>query len=159
MEPQPVDHPAFTVIGLQARTTNAAERDPSTARIGALWGAYLSGGGASQVPGGSAASITFSVYSGYESDYRGAYDVLVGTGANAAVSPPPGWRRIVVPAGRFLVFTASGPMPATVIQTWAAIWKYFDEHSDVRRAYTADFELHDPAHPDRVAIYIAVRGA
>jgi predicted transcriptional regulator YdeE len=142
--PYLVDHFAFTVVGPRARTTNAAESDPGTARIPALWHAYLASPGAE----------TYSVYSDYESERIGAYDVTVGTPPHATA--PIDWARVDVPGGRYLVFANEGAIPDAVVDAWRAVWAYFDGRSDVRRAYTADFERYDPARPGRVEIHVAI---
>jgi predicted transcriptional regulator YdeE len=155
-EPVAIDHLPFTVLGRRERTTNAAEADPGSARLPALWGAYLGGGGPAQIPGAAPGAATYSVYTAYESDHRGAYDVVVGAAvADAAPAGSP-LVRVAVPGGRYLVFTETGAMPDAVIAAWQSVWHYFEAHPDVRRAYTADFELHDPRRPDAVAVYVAV---
>jgi predicted transcriptional regulator YdeE len=155
-DPVAVDHPPFTVLGVRARTTNAAEADPATARIPALWGAYLGAGGAAGIPGADPAAATFSVYTAYDSDHRGAYDVVVGAAVRDDTSGDGTLARVTVPGGRYLVFTETGAMPGAVIAAWQRVWRHFEAHVSVRRAYTADFELHDPRRPDTVAVYVAV---
>ena len=159
-DPVAIDHPPFTVLGVRARTTNAAEAEAATARIPALWGAYLAGGGTDRIVG-AAGAATYSVYTAYESDHRGAYDVVVGAavrdGATGEGATGDGaLARVSVPGGRYLVFTESGAMPGAVIAAWQRVWRHFEAHADVRRVYTADFELHDPRRPDTVAVYVAV---
>jgi predicted transcriptional regulator YdeE len=144
--PYLVDLPAFIVVGFRARTTNAAESDPATARIPALWGAYMGRRGESDAP-------SYGVYGRYESDHAGAYDVTVGAEGEWADG---GLARVHVPAGRYLVFANEGEIPRAVIDAWGAVWAHFAGGADVRRAYTTDFERYDPARPDRVEIHIAI---
>jgi predicted transcriptional regulator YdeE len=60
-------------------------------------------------------------------------------------------KRVSVPRGRYALFTATGEMPRALIETWGKVWA-----SPVKRAYTTDFEVHDPAKPGQVDIHIAL---
>ena len=62
-----------------------------------------------------------------------------------------------VPAGRYVVFTSSGEIPAAVVAGWQQVWAYFASPEAPARAYTTDFEYYDPAQPSTVRIHIAVR--
>ena len=55
------------------------------------------------------------------------------------------------------MFTGKGELPSAVIQSWGAVWQYFEEQTRDKRAYTVDFERFDQRGPSRVEIYIAVR--
>ena len=90
----------------------------------------------------------FSVYSAYESDAHGAFDVTAGV----AVSE--GADSVAIEAGDYLVFTGRGEMPQMVIATWQRIWQYFEAHPEIVRRYRSDFEAYEG--PDAVAIYIGV---
>jgi predicted transcriptional regulator YdeE len=145
--PYLIEHPAFTVVGFRARTTNAAESDPATARIPALWGAYLGRRGASDTP-------SYGVYSAYEREHTGAYELTVGAEGEWATGG--GLAHVHVPAGRYLVFANEGEMPGAVVEAWGAVWAHFGGGAAPRRAYTTDFEKYDPARPGRVEIHVAV---
>ncbi len=142
-----VDHPAITVVGFGARTTNAAESDPATARIPALWGAYMGRRAPSDGP-------SYGVYSAYESDHTGAYDLVVG--AEGEWASGGGLARVLVPEGRYLVFANEGPLPQAVVKGWGAVWAHFADAAAPRRAYATDFEKYDPARPGRVEIHVSV---
>jgi predicted transcriptional regulator YdeE len=145
--PSLLDHPAIVVVGFGARTTNDAESDPPTARIPALWGAYMGRRGPADSP-------SYAVYTAYESDHTGAYDVTVGAEGEWATGG--GLAHVNVPAGRYLVFANEGEIPGAVIEAWGAVWRHFAREGAPRRAYTTDFEKYDPARPGRVEIHIAV---
>ena len=55
------------------------------------------------------------------------------------------------------MFTGKGELPDVVIQTWGAVWQYFEEQMQDKRAYTVDFERFDQREPSRVGIYIGLR--
>ena len=51
----------------------------------------------------------------------------------------------------------AGELPGVVMQTWGAVWQYFEREARDERAYTADFERFDQRKPSRIEIYIAVK--
>lgn len=148
MEPirQHVD--AFRVSGLTVRTTNREESAPATARLGALWGRFFGEETYASTPNRTADTRIFGVYSAYESDANGAFDVTAG------VVVTDGEGSIPIEAGNYLVFNGQGEMPQMVISTWQRIWQYFEAHPNVARSYRSDFEAYEG--PDKVAIHIGV---
>lgn len=107
MSPETKKFSSFTVQGLQVRTTNAAEQTPD-AKIGALWGRYFSSPGAG-------VSGVYGVYSGYESDWTGAFDVTAGCEAAAGAAPKADQTTLQIQSGQYLMFHAKGAMPQAVI--------------------------------------------
>lgn len=148
MEPVRQHQDAFRVAGLTIRTTNREESDPATARIGKLWGRFFGEETYASTPDRTGDARIFSVYSAYESDAHGAFDVTAGV----AVSGGDG--SLSVEAGDYLVFNGQGQMPQMVIATWERIWQYFEAHPEVARRYRSDFEAYEG--PDKVAIHIGV---
>lgn len=148
MEPVRRRQDAFQVAGLAARTTNREEDDPATARIGALWNRFFGEETYRSTPGRTGDARIFSVYSGYESDAHGAFDVTVGVAVSGGTSSVP------IEAGDYLVFAGQGEMPQMVIATWQRIWQYFEANPEIARRYHSDFEAYEG--PDRVAIHIGV---
>ncbi|MEJ2763602.1 GyrI-like domain-containing protein [Photobacterium sp. MCCC 1A19761] len=141
----------FEVSGFSVRTTNADEMSPSTAKIGQLWETFY----AQAYPKLTAGSNIYGVYTHYESDHTGAYDVmacsdgLAADALNGAVSTQ-------IASGKYLTFTAQGEMPQAVISLWGTIWDYFRADDCAHtRAYTTDFEHYLSA--DEVAISIAIQ--
>ena len=88
--PRTVHIDAFQVTGLSVRTRNSDENDPATARIGALWDSFFSHSWERHLPAAGHDGRLFGVYSAYESDAQGAFDVTVGVatdpGANAGAN-------------------------------------------------------------------------
>lgn len=138
--------PAFDVVGLQIRTSNAQAMET----IGPLWGRVYAGELAGAVPGGM--ERLYAVYSNYESDHTGEYDYLIGFAVNANDNVPDGQTHLRVPAAKYAVVTAKGEMPGALIETWMQIWQ-----ADLPRAFGADFEIHDPATPGEVEIWLSVK--
>ena len=154
--PESIQIPAFSVAGITARTRNSEEMDPATARIGALWERFFSQSWERQLPGRGDDGRIFGVYSGYESNEHGSFDVTAGV----TVAEPhlahavPGAHRVDIEAGNYLVFTGEGDMPQMVIDTWVRIWHYFAANPQLRRRFGTDFEAYEG--PDKVAIHIGV---
>lgn len=142
----------FSVAGISVRTINSDELNPVTARLPGLWGRFFTEGVAGQVPHSVPGSI-YGVYSAYESDLTGPYTLTAGVQVTQPVTGGP-FTSVDVQGGDYLVFEANGPMPLTLIQTWAAIWAYFQTNRQYTRAYTTDFEEY--RGPDGVAIHIAI---
>ena len=159
--PVAVHVPAFHIAGLSVRTRNRDETDPATARIGGLWDQFFSRSWERKLPGNARDGHIFGVYSAYESNEHGAFDVTAGVVTNPAdqlddgAGSEPGAVRVVpVEAGNYLVFSGQGAMPQMVIDTWGQIWRYFADNPQVQRRFGTDFE--DYSGPDQVAIHIGV---
>lgn len=154
-KPYPTRESSFYVVGLQARTSNAAESNPQTAKIPALWQKVYSGELEALVPKRIAKSKPFSVYYDYQSDHSGAYSVVVGYQVRGLGEVPEGLTGLSVSGGRYLMFTAEGELSAVVPQTWGYIWEYFKQPGAPKRAYTYDYEVYESS--SKVQIFIAVR--
>ncbi|WGS45169.1 GyrI-like domain-containing protein [Burkholderia sp. JSH-S8] len=151
MEPKVAHISHFTVSGLTVRTTNRDESNQETAKIPGLWGQFFSSGLADNIPNRLPDTPIYGVYSAYESGATGFYDLTAGVSVNP---PDRDFKNIEIAEGKYLVFEARGPMPAAVIQTWGAIWAYFDQHPQVQRSFRSDFESY--CGPDEVRIHIGV---
>ncbi|KQU84459.1 transcriptional regulator [Variovorax sp. Root318D1] len=149
MEPIRQHHGAFQVAGLTARTTNREENEPATARIEGLWNRFFAEETYRSTPHRTEDARIFGVYSGYESDADGPFDVTVGVAVSHATS-----EAATIEAGDYLVFTSQGEMPQMVIDAWQRIWQYFEANPTIARLYRSDFEAYDG--PDKVAIHIGV---
>ncbi|MFM9380381.1 GyrI-like domain-containing protein [Pseudomonas sp. UV AK001] len=143
---------SFMVSGLRVRTTNAAEHKAETAKIGPMWGEFFGRNLAQVIPGKQTESPIYGVYSAYESDASGAFDVTAGV---AVVDPQSGFETIRIESGEYLVFQGQGALPDAVIATWGRIWKHFEANPQIQRRYATDFEAY--LGPESVAIYIGIR--
>ena len=154
--PQATTVAAFRVAGIAVRTTNAAEADPASARIGPLWDRFFSESWEHKLPPPGADGRVFGVYSGYASDQHGAFDVTAGVAAPANHQALQGATTVDIEAGTYLVFEAEGQMPQLVIDAWGAVWRYFANHPQVQRRFGTDFEAY--SGPYHVALHIGVWG-
>ena len=108
----------FSVAGLQVRTLNAAEQQADSARIGPMWQRFYVEGLFDKISPRQADSFVYGVYSNYESDASGHFDVTAGVALEGACADYPS---VAVQGGDYLVFSAKGAMPDCVIQTLSLI--------------------------------------
>jgi predicted transcriptional regulator YdeE len=133
-----VDVPARRVGGLAIRTSF----DTVAREAGPLWQRALASGLAARGP-------LFGVYAEYDSDFRGAYTMLIGAEGDA------GERVIDLPAGRYARFPADGDPAVAVPEAWQHINGAWPDRD--RRTYVADYELHGVRGPGTCDIYVGVR--
>lgn len=155
MTPDLKNLPEFKVVGIEIRTSNAAEMNAASAKIPGLWGRFYQEKIPASIKHAKSDARVMGVYSKYASDHTGPYSLLAGVEASTLDAIPDGMTGITIPANNYLVFTAHGAMPQALIQTWSTIWEYFSQGRKYQRAYTHDFELYQA--PDRVVIHIAVK--
>lgn len=154
-EPKLTTRDAFTATGIEVRTDNAREMNPATRQIAGLWQRFFQEDIPGTIPGKKPAGVPLGIYTDYASDHTGLYTLIASVAVTQAGSTPKGMRTVTIPAGKYLVFTATGPMPKALIETWGSIWTYFSDNSRYTRAYTTDFEEYQGS--DKVEIYIAVK--
>jgi predicted transcriptional regulator YdeE len=143
MKPRIVELPEFSVIGIQARTSNAKEMTGEGA-IPKQWGRFFKEGIADKIPN-KVDSTIYAVYTGYARDRNGEYDFIVGMKVSGVSDIPPGMVATKVPGGTYAAVTsAKGPVAQVVPQAWQQVWS-LDDHKQLggARAYKADFELYD----------------
>ncbi len=128
--------PAFTVVGIARRTSNADGR--SMLDIQAAWTDFLQQNAAAKIRNRSFPPAMYAVYSDYASDWRGEYSYLIGAGVTRAGPVPEGLEKRSIPAQTYAVITAKGRMPDEVLAVWSTVWL-----SDLPRTYTFDFEVYD----------------
>jgi len=135
------------VYGMSVRTKNTNEMNPDTAKIASLWKIFIDSVDVNYKDG----QKLYGVYSKYESDVNGEFDVYAAyDGFDKKLDS------VKIQKGRYLVFDGSGDMPHAIIQAWGDVWKYFaNEASQYQRKYTTDFEYY--LSENKVKIYIAIK--
>lgn len=144
------------VVGITVETTN---QDGKAAKdIGNLWNRFFLEGVNVKIKNPLDNEI-LNVYHDYESDHTGPYKVTVGR----RVSKPEeklhkkGLQSVVLPAAKYMVFTAKGKLPECVAEMWEFIWAMDDE---IKRTYTGDFDVYGTKSADpnkaEVDIYVAI---
>jgi predicted transcriptional regulator YdeE len=160
MEPRLASLVEIKVVGIETRTSNQKETDPSSAKIPGHWKRFFEEEIVRNIPNSVRPDIIFAVYTNYQSDHKGEYSLILTARVSSLESIPAGMTGITIPPSRYLVFPAIGKMPDSIIRTWGNIWKYFYESTQYTRSYTADFEIYDKrsqSENPEVDIYIAVR--
>ena len=142
MKPKLVEHKAFKVVGIAARTNNAKEASPDGV-IGKQWGRFINDRLAGTIPNRADGNVV-AVYTDYASNVDGDYTFVIGARVTKAENVPAGMVVKDVPAGRYAVFTSDrGPVQQVVVATWKRIWDAKKSELGGERAYKADFELYD----------------
>ncbi len=154
-EPQSRRAEPGQIVGLATRTTNTAESSPSTAKILPLWERFTNEHWSERLEEVGAFGPTIAVYSSYESDVSGSYQLLIGRHVRVSrpVSPP--LQIVSTDQASYLAFQCSGPLPQAVIDGWGDVWTYFARDNAPARACTADFEIY--AEAGGVEIWVAVK--
>ncbi|EGR3963844.1 AraC family transcriptional regulator [Vibrio cholerae] len=128
----------FEVVGLSVRTTNASELNPSTAKIGQLWERFYANAGQKL----SEKSKVYGVYTNYESDSKGAFDVIACSDA-LSTEVLLDAIKVEIVSGNYVVFSATGELPQAVLNLWTVVLNFFDsENCPYERSYTTDFEYY-----------------
>lgn len=142
MKPKVVVEAGFTVLGIEARTSNAKEIS-SDAVIPKQWARFMQENLAAQIPNRADSSI-LAVYSDYASDKDGEYSFTIGAEVISAKEVPAGMVVKTVPAGRYAIFTSEkGPVGKIVFGLWQKIWTIPKAEPGGDRAYRADYEVYD----------------
>lgn len=154
-----VEQPKVELLGICTRTTNAEEAGPR-GKLPGLWEAFFKSGLESALEITNPHRI-YALYTDYENDVNGAYNVVIGYEARGGVPDRDSYVHAVIPAGKYKVFTSGrGAAHEVVPRAWAEIWDYFQE-SPEERTYTGDYELYDSTQSNAdgivVQIYIAVK--
>lgn len=161
VEPKIVEQPEFSVVGIQARTSNAKEMAGGGV-IPKQWDRFFKEGIADKIPN-KVDSTIYAIYTNYASDYNGEYDFIIGMKVGSVSNVPPGMVAQRVPGGRFAVITsAKGPVGQVVPQAWQQVWGLDDKKQlGGPRAYRADFELYDQRSQNpqdsQVDLYIGLK--
>lgn len=138
------DSDGLTILGIDARAGN-----DNLEQIGDLWRRFQAAGG----PAGIAARLddsVYCVYCEYETDFTGAFTVLIGCAVDADAAIPDGMKKLAIEGGRFFVFEPVGELPKSVFETWTEIWKM-----PIDRRYQADFDRY--GNDGKVTVHVGVR--
>jgi predicted transcriptional regulator YdeE len=150
------------LVGITARTSNAREMNPETAKIGATMQKFFGNSMQSQISERKNPGTVFAVYTNYESDEHGDYTYFLGEEVNDITDIQPGFEVLTIPVQSYAKFTsAPGKMPAVCIEMWQDIWKMKAADFGGARSYIADFEVYDERSQDPegtvLDIYIGIK--
>ena len=143
---------AKSMAGVRARTKNSDPEMVTT--IAKLWQHFTFEGVHLTIPHQVDVTL-YSLYTNYESDETGEYDVIAACEVSAVNDMPDGVVTLTIPAGSYARFTVTGQEEDAVFQCWQQIWKM-----PLNRKYSCDFELytmHADSSEKKVEIYIALK--
>ena len=133
--------PAFTIIGIEARTNNVKESTADGA-IPKQWQRFFADAIPAQIPNKTGQNF-YAVYTDYASDHNGDYTYIVGAPVKEGTAPPSGMVLKQIPSGEYVVVTTDrGPFAKVVPAAWQHIFQLEDE-GKLKRAYNTDFEIYD----------------
>lgn len=139
----------IALIGIEVRTNSASATD-----IGELWQKFYANAIQDRIAN-CIDSRLFGLYSDYESDHTGDFSFMIGCPVSNIEVVPQGMVARTIPAQSYRVMRAEGTLPDALVETWQIIWQ-----SDIRRAYSSDFELYDDRAADadnaEVDIFVAL---
>lgn len=138
------------VAGLTIRTKNS---DPDMAKdIGGVWQKFFSQGVYASIPNKSNQK-TIGLYTNYENDVSGAYDMVVCCEINLQDNLPAGLDVKLIPAGKYAKFVVHGDIQA-VGKFWEQLWQM-----KLNRKCGCDFEEYqeaDDLNNMEIDIYISL---
>ncbi len=145
---------SFKVIGIKVRTTN--ENMQAAKDIPALWEQFMTKNIREKIPNKEKNDL-YAIYTNYESDYRGAYDMIIGCKVYSLNEVPSEMSALEIPATSYEEFIAEGKLNDNIVYNkWMEIWQ-----SELNREYQADFEIYPenviPSEDTKVPIYISVK--
>lgn len=147
INPELKEHESLIIYGFSSRTCNKDEMNSENAKIPKLWGSFAK----SPIKNSTSGAKAFAVYSHYESDVSGFYDITVGIPLHSEVND---LTSITIQKGDYLCFQNQGDFPDVVIETWNTIWGFFNKHPEYTRAYQTDFEMY--LDNNAIEVYIGI---
>lgn len=102
MKPVFVTKDEMHIAGIGIRTSNRK----GTEAIGELWQRFYREGILDRIIGRLHENIVYGVYSRYESDENGEYDLLIGSEIQNGSDVPQGITLLTIPAATYAVFTS-----------------------------------------------------
>lgn len=145
----------FKLAGLALQTKTTNENGQSAADCGKLWSDFTGGNYFARIPGKLSDEV-FAVYHNYDGDYTQPFSYFIGCKVAADADLPAEFDTLVVPEAKYQQFTAKGPMPQCIMDTWHDIW-----NSGINRSYQADFEVYGEKSRDwnnaEIEVYISIK--
>ena len=125
----------FNVVGMSFRMKNDTD---ASSKFAAAWQQFMTSGLKDRIQNRVNDAI-YALYTNYESDHQGPYDMILGYRVDGEIVLPEGAVVHAVPTNSYKIYTATGDMTqGALYDAWMKVWK-----SDIPRLYQTDFELHD----------------
>ncbi len=143
LQPQIVEKPALTVIGLEAAFIHALSPDATNFQvIGPLWDKFIRR--AEEVPNRTGPEMYGIIFGRPETERAHPHELqyVAAVRVHSTADMPEGMVSRTVPAGTFAVFTHRGPI-AKIGDTCREIYRVWLPQSAYQHAEIADVELYD----------------
>jgi len=152
-----IELPEIKLIGISMCTSYTQELDKMKGNIFPCVQRYFHGAFFEKIPHRKKPGTTFCAYTGYESDYLGAYTYFIGEEVTSFNHLPEGFQQMTIPLQRYAKFTTNpAPMPDVIVNAWKEIWKKSPKELGGTRAYQTDFEIYDERAADHQKIVLDV---
>ena len=153
MKNEIINKDSIKIIGIELRTTN--ENNQAVKDISQFWEKFYVENIKDRIPNKIDDEI-LGLYIDYEGDFTKPYSLIICCKVSTFDEIPKGMVAKIIPAAKYVVFTAKGKMPGKLLETWQYVW-----NSDLDRTYTGDFEIYGQkfGNPEdsEVDVYIAVQ--
>lgn len=131
----------FKVVGIEARIANVG--DSAGKEVEAIWGRFWGEDIRNKIPNSLNEDI-YAIYTNYESDFKGAYTLIIGLAVESFDDIPDGFTSIEIKRDTYKKYISKGKMPEAVLKTWFEIWG----DTELKRAYRTDFTVHGEKYFD-----------
>lgn len=153
-------HCGFYVIGVAARTHNAAEKN-GKGKIGEIWHTLLRDNLAAKIPNKLGIDL-IAVYTDYETGRDGHYTYLLGLPVSSIKNIPAKLVAKYVPGGRYAVVTSNRGLVAQIVpEIWERIGSMSPGELGGARSFRADYEVYDQRSADpekaQIEVYVGLR--
>lgn len=148
MDYEIVDLTEKTVVGISARTKNSDVN--MTTIIGSLWSNFYQNGIYASIPN-KVNTAALGIYSDYETDVNGTYQVTVGCEVSSIDNLPLNTMVKKIPAGKYAKFIVHGHMQQAVAAFWEELWQM-----NLDRNYQCDFEEYLNSDMENAVIHIYI---
>lgn len=143
-----LSRPPLLLVGVSVRTSNKAELDQNTAKIGNTIKSFYEKKIFDKIKNLTDQKTTYSVYTDYERDYTQGYTYFFGQEVSS-FDGNEALNCLKIPEQNYAKFTAGpGAMPDVCIKAWQEIWQMSSHDLGGERGYIADFEVYDERSKD-----------
>ena len=140
--------PEKKAAGITARTNNHAPDMGSV--IGGLWESFYAKGVYDSIPADRRGCV-LGIYSDYESDENGDYDMTAACEVADDTGLPENLRIRTIPAGRYAKFVVRGDVQQALVQFWMELWSM-----NLNRTFQADFEEYHGMTGEEAEIHVYI---
>lgn len=146
MEHEIVSKGDFKVIGLTKKISN----ENAQSEIPQMWKNFILNNYLEEIPNKKSGNI-MALYTDYEGDHTKPFLYTIGCEVSSLDDIPKGLNGITIPGNKYALFTVSGGLPDSLIETWKFIWTT----DELERKFESDFEV--VKGPEEVLVYISLK--